>query len=204
MADPKDEDEYLKPAIEGTLSVLWAAWKHRVKWVVSTSSTAAIADWTKTGITVTEDDWVEIHDKLPIYNKSKILAEWAAWDYVNELPEDEKFDLVVINPSGIIGPTLTREPFESGNLLIKLLDGSMSRVPFMHLPFVDVRDVAEAHVLALTTSGVNQRFLLANGTMTMVEAAETLNEEFGKYGYAIPTKQLSYPIAWAASFFVPL
>ena len=135
-----------------------------------TSSTAAVSDKHGDGQTFDESDWVEITDDLPIYNKSKILAERAAWDFVEKLPEDEKFGLVVINPSGIIGPTLNKEPFESQKLIQVLLDGSTSRVPYMRLPMVDVRDVALAHVKGLTTKGVNQRFILADDYMTMVEA----------------------------------
>ena len=117
MANPANDDEYLKPAIDGTLSVMKAAQKHQIERVVLTSSTAAILDRTKDGETLDESHWVEITDWLPVYNKSKILAEKAAWDFVDELPEEEKFGLVVMNPSGIIGPTLMTEPFESGKIV---------------------------------------------------------------------------------------
>ena len=94
-------------------------------------------------------------DSLPTYNKSKILSETAAWKFREELPEEERFDLVAINPSFVIGPTLMKQPFSSAEMIKSFMDGSMSKLPYMRFPAVDVRDVARAHVNALTTDHPN-------------------------------------------------
>jgi nucleoside-diphosphate-sugar epimerase len=103
---PKDENELIKPAVEGTLAVMKAARINKVKRVVITSSVAAIY---KTGVEgqseFSEKDWTDCKVAQP-YEKSKTLAELAAWDFIKNLPEDEKFEVATINPGLVIGPNL--------------------------------------------------------------------------------------------------
>ena len=106
IEEPKDENVLIKPAVEGTLAVMKAARLNKVKRVVITSSVASIF---KTGVEgqthFTENDWTDTKIAQP-YEKSKTLAEKAAWDFISELPEDEKFELATINPGLVVGPNL--------------------------------------------------------------------------------------------------
>ena len=107
IAVPEDENVVIKPAVEGTLAVMRAAHKHGVKRVVITSSglTMTLHKPEDQKEIYTEDDWSDLSVCGP-YEKSKTLAEKAAWDYVGALPADEKFELVVIIPGLIQGPAL--------------------------------------------------------------------------------------------------
>ena len=106
IEEPKDENVLIKPAVEGTLAVMKAAILNKVKRVVITSSIVSIF---KTGVEgqthFTENDWTDIKIAQP-YDKSKTLAEKAAWDFVSNLPEDEKIELAIINPGLVVGPNL--------------------------------------------------------------------------------------------------
>ncbi len=106
IENPKDENVLIKPAVEGTLAVMKAARLNKVQRVVITSSIASIF---KTGVEgqthFTENDWSDPKITQP-YEKSKTLAEKAAWDFISNLPEDEKFELAIINPGFILGPNL--------------------------------------------------------------------------------------------------
>ena len=109
LKEPKNEDELIKPAVYGTLSALKACRINKVKRIVITSSMVAIYEVKKEDYPddsiFTEEHWTDV-ESCGVYTKSKTLAEKAAWDYVRELPEEEKFEVVTINPSLIIGPAL--------------------------------------------------------------------------------------------------
>ena len=144
---PTDENELIKPAVEGTLAVLRAAHKHKVKRVV----------WTSSGLTISmrrpenqkplynESDWSDV-DILAPYEKSKTLAEQAAWKFIQELPEGEKVELVTIIPGLVQGPALIQSDFSSSNYMKMLMLGLMPALPKVMFPIVDVRNVAEAHL----------------------------------------------------------
>ena len=122
---PKSEDSVVKPAVEGTLAVMKAAHKHKVKRVVITSSCAAVFVKSPANFkpAMNENDWSEPEICKP-YEKSKTLAEKAAWDYLEALPENEKFELVVINPALILGPSLVNTDFTSGLIIKNIMTGS--------------------------------------------------------------------------------
>ncbi len=152
LESPKDENVLIKPAVEGTLAVVKAAHKHKVKRVVITSSVAAIMQQTEENIklTYTENDWTDIN-AAGAYQKSKTLAERAAWDFRDSLPESERFELVIINPSLILGPTLIPGDFASASFITQVLNGSLPGIPKIKLGIVDVRECAQAHLMALKT-----------------------------------------------------
>jgi len=152
---PKDEMDLIRPAVEGTLSVLRACRRHKVKRVCITSSIASISH-TSPGNepkdnTFTEENWSELDgpNKIAPYQKSKTLAEKAAWDYVASLPDDEKFELSVINPGQIAGPSFIGGDFSSGKVISDMMGNKFPAIPKVNFPVVDVRDVARAHVNAL-------------------------------------------------------
>lgn len=111
---PRDHEELVKPAVNGTLSVLKAAAASKsVKRVVITGSMAAIVVGQQdTNHIYDEKDWIDLKNpKLGAYEKSKALAEKSAWDFAKNLPENQKFDLVVLNPGTCLGPPLHEMPF---------------------------------------------------------------------------------------------
>ena len=146
IAAPKDENVLIKPAVEGTLSVCRASHQSKVKRLVITSSVAAImvsADKTKMDFTV--EDWSDPASCSP-YEKSKTLAEKAAWDFQASLPEEERFEIVTVNPGLVMGPNLNTAYFSSGDILRKMMMGEFPGLPKVMMPIVDVRDVAKAHL----------------------------------------------------------
>ena len=144
IAAPKNEDELIRPAVDGTIAVMRGCQAAGVKKVVITSSIAAIASDKKTHFT--SEDWADYENEKP-YEKSKALAEKAAWDFINDLTPGQKFDLVTINPGFIIGPNLNSAHFSSGDIIgKKFMMGELPGIPQLSMPIVDVRNVAEAHV----------------------------------------------------------
>jgi nucleoside-diphosphate-sugar epimerase len=118
--EPKDENVFIKPAVEGTLAVLRAAHKHKVKRVVITSSLSAIVMKNPENLKdrYNEEDWSDL-EACSAYDKSKTLAEKAAWNFVYSLPEEERFEFVSINPVFILGPALV--PTDSSPTAVKML-----------------------------------------------------------------------------------
>ena len=113
--NPKDENVLVKPAVEGTLAVMRAAHQHKVKRVVITSSVASIMYKAPANVkeSYNEEDWSDL-EICKAYEKSKTLAEKSAWDFLHALPPSEQFELVTINPSLILGPSLVQTDFTSG------------------------------------------------------------------------------------------
>jgi nucleoside-diphosphate-sugar epimerase len=176
---PEHEDEMIRPAVDGTLRVLKAARDAGVKRVVMTSNFGAVGYSHKDKNTlITEESWTDPNEKgLSPYNKSKVLAERAAWNYMGK--EGGGLELSVVNPMGIFGPSLGPALSSGFGLLQKLMDGSMKRIPNISLGIVDVRDVADLHIRAMTNPAAkNQRFLaLAGGTMSLLEMVKFLKEK---------------------------
>jgi nucleoside-diphosphate-sugar epimerase len=192
LAVPKDENEMIRPAVEGTLRVLKAARNAGVKRVVMTSNFGAVgySHTDKTKI-ITEESWTNPNEKgLSPYNKSKVLAEKAAWDFIKR--EGGALELTVINPVGIFGPSLGPDLSSGFELLKRLLDGTMKRVPNITLTIVDVRDVADLHIRAMESPAAKgQRFLaIAGATMTLPEIAKLLKDKLGNAAGKVPIKKL--------------
>jgi dihydroflavonol-4-reductase len=194
---PKDENEMIRPAVDGTLRVLKAARNAGVKRVVMTSNFGAVGySHHDTSTLITEEDWTDPNEKgLSAYNKSKVLAEKAAWNFMET--EGGTMELSVINPMGIFGPSLGPALSSGFELLKKIMDGSMKRIPNITLGIVDVRDVADLHIRAMTNPAAkNQRFLaLAGGILSLPEIAVLLN---------IPVKRMPDWLVRIAAWFSPV
>lgn len=175
---PKHEDELIQPALQGTRRVLKAARDAGVKRVVMTSNFGAVGySHRDPNQPITEADWTNPEQKgLSPYNKSKVLAERAAWDFMAS--EGGTLELSVINPMGIFGPQLNNTLSSGPGLLQGVLDGRMKRLPKIRLGIVDVRDVASLHLLAMThPKAAGERFLaLAGGEMSLVQIATLVRE----------------------------
>lgn len=107
----------VKPAVEGTINVCKACRKWKVKRLVVTSSSAAIKDQLAENRLpiLTEENWsvVEKNPNITPYSISKVKAERAAWDYQKSLPDNEKFELITLCPSWILGPAMCKPGFAS-------------------------------------------------------------------------------------------
>src|SRR5689334_22460403 len=150
MIQPKDPDEVIAPAREGTLRVLRAARDAGARRVVLTSSFAAVGYTPKPSADYTEADWTDPDTPgLPPYPRSKAIAERAAWDFIER--EGAGTELVSVNPTGIFGPSLVAEVRSTLQLIKAMLDGTMTVVPRQRFGVADVRDVADAHIKAMAT-----------------------------------------------------
>jgi dihydroflavonol-4-reductase len=201
-AVPRDENEVIRPAVEGTLRVLRAAAaSDTVRRVVLTSSSSAVAGGRPepTSGRHTEEDWSDLEGLSP-YEKSKTLAERAAWDLLKDSP----LELVAVNPGLVLGPLQRAEVTTSLEAVQKLLDRSMPAVPRISWSIVDVRDVAVAHRLAMESpKAAGNRYIVAGPDIWMREMARTLATEFGPRGFRVPTRRLPYWAMWVAARFDP-
>lgn len=201
---PKDENELIRPAVDGALRVLKAsAASDSVKRVVMTSSVAAVAMGHDDGgqRVRTEADWSN-PDKCDPYPKSKTLAERAAWDYVKSLPPDRKLELAVINPGFVLGPLLNADQGTSGELIRKLMVRDMPACPEIGFAPVDVRDVATAHRLAMERpEAAGNRYICAGDHIWVQDMAKILAAEFNPRGYRVPTGHLPYWVMWIIAWF---
>lgn len=189
---PKNaEEELYKPAKEGTLRVLKAAAREpKVKRAVLTSSMVAISYGHPQPLKeslLDEESWTNIEgDDVTPYIISKTVAEKAAWDFIKK--EGKSLELVTMNPAAVLGPVLEKDFGTSAEIIKKLLDGSVPALPKMGFQIVDVRDVAAAHIKAMTLpKAAGKRFVLADKFLWFDEIAKILSKEFKPKGYKIPT-----------------
>ncbi|MCO5969997.1 SDR family oxidoreductase [Actinoallomurus soli] len=188
---PRDENELIVPARDGTLRVLRAARDAGVQRVVLTSSFAAIGyGHARVDHVFTELDWTDPDGPgVGAYQRSKTLAERAAWDFVER--EGKGVELAVVNPVGILGPLLG-PPTTSVLLIQSLLNKEMPALPRLSFGIVDVRDVADLQLRAMTDPAAGgERFLATAGDSLWVsEIARILRDGLGAAGKRVPTRVL--------------
>jgi nucleoside-diphosphate-sugar epimerase len=185
---PKDPDELIVPAREGTLRVLRASLDAGVERVVVTSSVAAVSGGRSPASgPLTERDWSDPDNpKLTPYARSKTIAERAAWDFVRERGETEK--LAVVNPGAILGPVMTDGRSYSLEVIERLLKG-MPGVPRIGFSFVDVRDVADLQARAMTAPEAGgERFVAVSRFLWMSEVAAVLRDRLGEAAAKVPSR----------------
>jgi len=199
--------QLITPAVEGTLNVLKAAKLEKVKRVCITSSIAAINGGHPEAPLVEnpEELWTDLKADLDPYYKAKTMAEKAAWRFVEDERNDGNqniFELVVLNPSICLGPTLSPSDGETHRFIKSIL---MRDKPFTistELPAVDVRDVARAHRLALEVPEASgERILLTGGSLNYRELSTKFAEEFNPLGYRVATFNVPKPLLRLASLF---
>lgn len=184
LAEPKDENVMITPAVEGTKRVIKAAIKAGIKRVVLTSSVVSMTSGRPSG-TYGPDSWSDVNQNIGAYAKSKTLAERAAWETV----KGSSMELVAINPGFVLGPSLgTAGDGTSEAMIANLIGGKMPAIPDIAMGMVDVRDIARLHVVALEApKAAGKRFIAASSQpVAMAYLAETLK----KAGYKkVPSRR---------------
>jgi len=199
---PKDPDELIVPARDGALRVLRASLDAGVKRVVMTSSVAAIRGGAHgADAQLSEDDWSDPNDSnLTPYSRSKTAAEQAAWALVRERDATDR--LAAVNPGAIIGPLLSDDPSFSLQAIDRLLRGDMPALPRLGFSFVDVRDVADLHRLAMTAPEAGgERFIATERFLWMSEVSAVLRERLGERARKVPTRTAPNLLVRAMSLF---
>jgi len=189
---PKHEDELIVPARDGALRVLRAARDAGVRRVVMTSSFAAVGyGHEPRDVPFDETTWTNLEGRaVTPYVKSKTIAERAAWDFVEA--EGGGLELSVVNPVGVFGPVLGPDYSTSILLVQRLLDGAVPGCPKLSFGVVDVRDVVDLHLRAMTHPAARgERFLSVSGpSMSIAEMARTLKARLGDVASRVPTRKL--------------
>ncbi len=191
MIQSEDPDEVIVPARDGALRALRAARDAGARRVVLTSSFAAVGYTPKPGAEYTEDDWTDPDTPgLPLYPRSKAIAERAAWDFIAR--EGGDTELTVVNPTFILGPTLTTRARSSLQITKAMLDGTMTVVRRQRFGVADVRDVADLHIRAMAApKAAGRRYLaLADGpTISFLQMDGILRERLGPLAERVPTQE---------------
>ncbi len=189
---PKDDDGLVRPARDGALRVLKAARETGVQRVVMTSSTAAVT-YGHGGRSqpFTEADWSDSGDRTDssAYERSKMIAERAAWDWCAR--EGCALELVTVCPGAVIGPVLGGDLSASIDIIKRLIDGSLPGLPHFGWPLVDVRDIADLHIRALQASNAaGQRYIGAGSFYWMEDIARVLRGGAPEVASKVPTRRL--------------
>ncbi|EPH99845.1 NAD dependent epimerase/dehydratase family protein [Enterococcus faecalis 13-SD-W-01] len=192
FGEPENEDELIRPAKEGIIRILKAASHSNIRRVVMTSNFGAIGFSNKNHQKITtEADWTDENEAgLSIYEKSKLLAEKAAWAFVKQ--EKPSFEFATVNPVAIYGPSLDEHFSGSFSLLTGLFDGTFKRIPPLPLNVIDVRDVVSLHIRSMfVPEAAGERFIAsADGQISLVEIAELIQKKRPEIAGKLSLKQL--------------
>jgi dihydroflavonol-4-reductase len=202
---PKTDDELIIPARDGALRALRAAKAAGVKRFVMTSSAAAIAYGHGNKVqTFTEADWTNVSSPdAYAYVKSKTIAERAARDWV--AAEGGAIEYCTVNPSAVLGPVWSDDFSSSIEAVKKLLEGALPGCPDFGFGIVDVRDVADLHVRALTAPNMaGERFIASGPFLKMIDIATILKNGMGEQARKVPTRKLPDFLVKITAMFDPL
>jgi dihydroflavonol-4-reductase len=185
-----NEDDLIIPARDGTLRILRYSRDLGVKRVVITSSFGTIGYGPVPDRPFTEDDWTDPNGPIQPYIKAQTLSEQAAWKFFES--ERGSLEMVILNPVGIFGPALSAETGSTLNILVGLLSGAIPGTSTIKFAIVDVRDVAEIEVQALTNENANgRRFILTGGQcLSLAEIAQLLKDNLGEKAEKIEIREI--------------
>jgi nucleoside-diphosphate-sugar epimerase len=203
LVQPKDPDELIVPAREGTLRVLRAALGAGASRIVVTSSVAAVGGSAKASTRrLDESEWTDLGDStLTAYARSKTIAERAAWDLVEEMGETER--LAVVNPGAILGPVLSSERSPSLEVVQRLLAG-MPGTPRIGFNLVDVRDVADLQIRAMSDPAAGGKRLIGVRSFEwMADVARVLRDQLGTDAPKVPKRSVPDLLVRAMGLFDP-
>jgi len=184
------QDEWNKPAVEGNLRVLRAARDAGVKRFVLTSAFGAVGCGHEAmARPFNENDWSNLQSDLAPYQRSKTLAELAAWNFIKE--EGNGLEMAAVNPTAVLGPALGPDYSHSIRMIKNMMDGQPG-APKINSGFVDVRDVADLHVRAMSMAAANgERFLaIAGESLWMADVARILRGRMGQAASRVSTRVL--------------
>ncbi|WP_213804313.1 aldehyde reductase [Granulicella sp. dw_53] len=187
--DQTREEEWVRPAVDGVLRVLRASRDAGVKRVVLTSAFGAVGMGHKPQTRpFNETDWTDLSGEVAYYQRSKTLSERAAWEFIAK--EGQGLELSAVNPVAVFGPVLGADYSHSVRLIQRLMDG-LPGCPKINSGFVDVRDVADLHLRAMTNPAAKgERFLAISGeSMWMIDVAKVLKRRMGAVAKRVPTKE---------------
>ncbi|TXS54714.1 NAD-dependent epimerase/dehydratase family protein [Streptomyces sp. me109] len=201
-AAPGDPDAVIAPARDGALRVLRAATGAGVRRVVMTSAAnaASPSSYATEGVT-DETLWTDPDDPTLIpYRRAKTLAERAAWDFM--AGHTGPTELTTVLPGAVFGPVLTAATTGSVGIVARMVSGAMAGIPRIGLEIVDVRDLVDVHVRAMTSpDAAGQRFLATGEFTWMSEMARVLRDGLGADGRRVPTRQIpDFAVRLAARF----
>ncbi|MGH3638651.1 MAG: NAD-dependent epimerase/dehydratase family protein [Mycobacterium sp.] len=194
--DDLAEADMIETARAGVLRVLRAARDGGIRRVVLTSASGAIVDGHAPQSTpFTESDWSDVEPDIPPYQKSKTLAERAAWDFVRT--QGRGLELAAVHPTGVLGPMLGNDDPPSLRTIRHMLDGSMPACPPFGTGWVDVRDVADLHLRAMVDpKAAGERFIATYGeSLRMVEVSRILRQRLGQRAAKAPTREMAVFLA---------
>ncbi len=192
LRNPQDENELIVPARDGTLRVLRAAYAQKIRRVVLLSSMAAVVGGHRgENRNFDENDWSDLQKTADPYQKSKTIAERAAWDFVRGEENKNGVELSSVNPTYVFGPALDDHYFASSEWVRTLMRRGLPGLSNTQLNFVDVRDVADILVKAMITpAAAGKRFLSNGASVRFQEFALILDKQFASRGYRVPTRVL--------------
>lgn len=183
-------EDWVRPAVDGNLRVLRAARDAGVKRVVLTSAFGAIGMGHKPmKRPFNETDWTNLDGKVAPYQRSKTLSERASWDFIAN--EGGGMELASVNPTAVLGPALGADFSHSIRIIKTMLDG-MPGCPKVNSGFVDVRDVADLHLRAMTDpAAAGERFIaIAGESLWMLDVAKVLRARLGAAARKVPTREI--------------
>ena len=201
---PKDPNVLILPARDGALRILRAATQARVKRVVLTSSTAAASPQLHSADSLNDETvWTDPDDKhINAYRQSKVLAERAAWNFMSSRGGETTFTAIL--PSAVLGPVLSTENLGSVQIIARLMSGRLPGYPRLGFSIVDVRDVADIHIRAMTCpEAAEERFIASGDFMWMADISKVLREKLGDRAKKVPTRPLPDFVLRLASLFDP-
>ncbi|MFJ7083858.1 NAD-dependent epimerase/dehydratase family protein [Streptomyces griseus] len=204
LEKPKDPADLIRPAVEGATRAVTAALDAGAERVVMTSALATMQfARAPKGHLYTEADRTDPDDpRLNAYTVSKIRAERAALEIARRRGASDR--LALINPGAVIGPLLTDDPGTSITAIQQIMSGALPMIPDLRLPWVDVRDVADVHIAAMSATGAGgRRTIIATDPMSLIDVAQVIRERLPQARHKLPARAMPTWLTWLASAFVP-
>lgn len=202
VEQPEDENELIIPARDGALRALKAAVAAQVSRIVMTSSIASVSGGKNSNEPFNESHWSDVKQDIGAYPKSKTIAEQAAWDYIKSLPDADRPELAMINPGFVLGPLIDPDTSASHEVVRRLLSGEVPGIPDIGFSLVDVRDVAAAHVAALTAADAPEnRYICVTGYMDYYDIARQVHAHLAGSDFKVPIRRIpSWLVRFMANF----